>query len=177
MSGMSEHANNPNPQPPSENPQLSQSQTSNQTVNISQNVIVADAGAASPNWFVRLVYFVFIGSWLSLLATIAAYLCFVTIVLIPVGIAILNNLPQITTLRPRSKGVSVTTSGGTTTITTNAGAEQIHWIWRTLYFILAGWWVTLVYLVVVWVLVLVTFGWAALFVYNPVPMLLTLQRN
>lgn len=154
MSSMSEHANNP-----------------------SQNTIVADAGAADPNWFVRLVYFVFIGSWLSLLVTIAAYLCFVTIVLIPVGVAFLNNLPQITTLRPRSKGVSVTTTGGTTTITANTGAEQIHWVWRTLYFILAGWWVTLVYLAVVWALVVVTFGWAALFVYNPVPMLLTLQRN
>src|SRR4051794_6281268 len=52
--------------------------------------------------FVRALYYVFIGWWLSGLMMFAAGLCIGSVVLLPAGLAMVNRLPQVMTLRPRS---------------------------------------------------------------------------
>jgi uncharacterized membrane protein YccF (DUF307 family) len=47
---------------------------------------------------VRLIYFVFIGWWFSLGWSLAAWFLCVTIIGLPLGVLMLNRLPNVTTL-------------------------------------------------------------------------------
>ena len=52
--------------------------------------------------FVRAIWFLLVGWWLSWIAIVIAYAACVTIIGIPLGFWIFNRLPAIITLRPRS---------------------------------------------------------------------------
>ncbi len=54
--------------------------------------------AAQPNFLVRVLYFILIGWWFSLLWSLAAWLLCVTIIGLPVGVWMFNRLPKVTTL-------------------------------------------------------------------------------
>jgi uncharacterized membrane protein YccF (DUF307 family) len=56
-------------------------------------------GAQQVNFLIRAVYFIFIGWWAGLLLAWVAYLLFVLLVTIPVGVLLLNMLPTVITLR------------------------------------------------------------------------------
>lgn len=49
-------------------------------------------------WPLRALYFIVFGWWFSILWAIVGYLLCITIVLLPVGLVMLNNLPFVTTL-------------------------------------------------------------------------------
>ena len=53
-----------------------------------------------PNWLLQLLWFVFVGWWLGLAAIGVAYIMFLLIVTIPLGIMILNIVPELIALRP-----------------------------------------------------------------------------
>ena len=141
------------------------------------NLIINAPQNTGPGCFVRLIYFVFVGWWLSALCITISYLLMVTVIGIPISVTILNRLPQITALDPRSQRTQVTTTGNTTVINFQVGATQRNWIVRAVYFIFVGWWLTFGYLMLAWIVTVFTLGWAALFLYKPVPALLTLHRN
>jgi uncharacterized membrane protein YccF (DUF307 family) len=50
------------------------------------------------SWVVRLLYFVFIGWWFSLGWSLAGWLLCVSIIGLPLGVLMLNRLPNVTTL-------------------------------------------------------------------------------
>jgi uncharacterized membrane protein YccF (DUF307 family) len=50
------------------------------------------------SWVWRLLYFVFIGWWFSLLWSLLGWLLCVTIIGMPLGVLMLNRLPNVTTL-------------------------------------------------------------------------------
>ncbi len=52
-----------------------------------------------PFFLLRAVYFIFIGWWFSLLWAAIGYLFCVSIIGLPIGLVMLNNLPFVTTLR------------------------------------------------------------------------------
>ena len=56
-----------------------------------------------PNLLVRFIWWLFIGWWTSGIAVTIAWLALITIVGIPLGIWIINRLPSILTLRPRTR--------------------------------------------------------------------------
>ncbi len=145
--------------------------------NVNQNVIVNAPHNMTPGWLARLAYFAFIGWWLSGLCIVISYGLMVTVIGIPLGVVVLNRLPLITSLRPRSQEIQVTTAGGTTVVSFQQGAPQRNWFVRVAYFLLVGWWLVAAYLIIAWVGTVLTFGWGALVFYNPVPALLTLHRN
>ena len=156
---------------------MSTQKTPNNNHSVNQNVIVNASQHMGPSWFVRLLYFIFVGWWLSGLCIVISYVLMATIIGIPVGVAILNRLPHLTSLRPRSQGMQVTSTGDTLVVNFQKGAPQRKWIVRAAYFILVGWWLVAAYLVLAWVGTVLTLGWGALVFYNPVPALLTLHRN
>lgn len=145
--------------------------------NVGQNVLDNGPHRVGPGWFIRLLYFAFVGWWFSGVCIVVSFLLIATVVGMPIGVAILNLLPQITSLRPRSQGMTVTSRGDTTVINFQVGATQRNWFVRAAYFFLAGWWITALYLVVAWIGTVLTLGWGAFFLYYPVPALLTLHRN
>lgn len=82
--------------------------------------------------FVRALWFLVIGWWATPVVVGVAWLCNVTIVLLPIGIKLINLVPTVLTLRePRS-----------VTDPENAPAQRSLLV-RAVYFVFVGWWLSL----------------------------------
>ena len=101
---------------------------------------MAATGSQGPGIIVRAVWFVLVGWWLGQLALLAAWFLNVLIVTLPLGLYILNRLPQVITLRGPSE------AGGSRT----KAIEQRSFRVRSVYFVLVGWWLSLVWMEVAW---------------------------
>jgi uncharacterized membrane protein YccF (DUF307 family) len=148
-------------------------------VNVSQNTshsVVMMQRQSGPGFLIRAVWFVFIGSWLSLVAIAAAYLACVTIVGLPLGFAIFNRLPSVLTLRPRSDHQAVEVRDGVTYVTGGTVPQLPMWA-RAIWFVLVGWWLGAIYLSVAWFLcvIIVTMP-VGLWLFNRVGAVMTLLR-
>jgi hypothetical protein len=77
--------------------------------------IVVLHNAGGPGLFVRAVWFLFIGWWLSGLAIVVAYLACVTLIGLPLGFYIFNRLPMIITLLARNDRLVTEVQDGVTT--------------------------------------------------------------
>lgn len=64
-----------------------------------QNVNVTVGGTQQYNFFMRALYYVFVGCWAGYLWACLAYACCCTFVLLPVGIIMFDRLPAVLTLR------------------------------------------------------------------------------
>lgn len=128
--------------------------------------------------FVRSMYFLLVGWWLSGWAIFAAGLCIASIVLMPAGLAIVNRIPQIMTLRPRSTAVNVAMLGDGSMQYTVGNAEQRSMLVRAAYFCLVGWWAGMISMAVAWLLsVLIVTMPLGLMLINRAPAVFTLRRN
>jgi len=130
--------------------------TNNQTVNVNTNIAIVQRNTG-PNLFVRAIWFVFIGWWLGGGAIALAYLLFIPIITIPLGIAILNRIPQVMTLRPRTSNYTVTQMGDTLVVEEST-LPQRPWLQRILYLVLVGWWFGAIWLSAAWAVGVVTLG-------------------
>ncbi len=61
-------------------------------------VVQAYQGVPQHPWLLRLFYFVLIGWWFSLIWSLAGWVLCVTIIGLPLGVLMLNRLPEVTTL-------------------------------------------------------------------------------
>lgn len=134
--------------------------------NDSQPVVAVKQG---PGCLIQILWFVFIGWWLGSFAVAAAYFLFVFIITIPVGIAILNNIPKIMALREPPK--MVTPYGPVDT-------PQHNIILRALWFVLVGWWLAAIVMTVAYALCMTVIGLPIGFLmFDWVPGILTLRRS
>ena len=121
-----------------------------------------------PGCLLQLLWFVFVGWWLGLAAIAFAYLMFLPILTIPIGVLVLNALPELIALRPAARRVSV--YGPVQT-------PQPNIFIRSLWFLLVGWWLTALVLFLGYVLCLTLIGIPLGFVlFDAAPALLTLRR-
>lgn len=122
----------------------------------------------------RLVYFVVIGLWLSgIWATIAWVLC-ITILGLPIGLWMLNRLPQVATLQPQNQDLVVSATGETYL----RDPDQLNFFVRAIYFLLIGWWFSALWLSVAWALSASIIGTPfAFWMFNRVPAIITLARS
>ena len=128
--------------------------------------------------FVRALYFLFVGWWLSGWAILAAGVCIASIVLMPAGLAIVNRIPQIMTLRPRSTAVNAALLADGSMQYTVGNAEQRNLAVRAVYFCLVGWWAGMFAMTAAWVLsVLIVTMPLGLMIINRAPAVFTLRRN
>ena len=133
--------------------------------NDSRPVVAVKQG---PGCLIQILWFVFIGWWLGSFAVAAAYFLFVFIITIPVGIAILNNIPKIMALREPPK--MVTPYGPVDT-------PQHNIILRALWFVLVGWWLAAIVMTVAYALCMTVIGLPIGFLmFDRVPGILTLRR-
>lgn len=63
-------------------------------------MVVVIQQVSGPGCLVRGIYFLFIGVWLGLLWTGAAWVLLITVLGLPLGLLMLNRLPQVMTLKP-----------------------------------------------------------------------------
>ena len=129
-----------------------------------------------PGCLVRVLWFVFVGWWLSGLAITAGYFAALTIVGVPLAFWIFNRVPAITTLRPRTRSY-VTEQVGTTTLVRARTIPQRPLILRAIYFVLIGWWLGAVWLAIAWVASITIVGLPiAVLMYDRIGAVMTLLR-
>ena len=121
-----------------------------------------------PGCLLQLIWFFFVGWWLGLAAIIFAYTMFLFIITIPIGVLVLNALPELIALRPAARRVTV--YGPVQT-------PQLNIFARSLWSLLVGWWLTAVALFLGYLLCLTLIGIPLGFVlFDAAPGLLTLRR-
>ncbi|MFC7075060.1 YccF domain-containing protein [Haloarcula halophila] len=81
-----------------------------------------------PPLLVRAVWFLFVGWWLTGLWLAAAWLLNLTLVGIPLGIALINRVPLVVSLKRRDPPVAERTT------------ESYSWPVRAVWFVCIGWW-------------------------------------
>jgi len=161
----------------------------NQTINVTVQapaaapaaapVIVLAQQAAGPGCIVRALYFCCIGLWLGFFWTGAAWFLLVTVIGLPLGILMLNRIPQVMTLKPVRTQTQVTTVGGVVMVSQGKVSQQTFWL-RALYFIAIGWWLSGLWLGAAWGLVGITFGLGlplAFWMIDRTPAIVTLARQ
>ncbi len=133
---------------------------------------------SGPGCLIRGLYFIFVGSWLGLLWVLAAWFFNLTIIGLPLGLAMINRIPQIMTLRPTRVQQTVVTQNGVTTVH-QSDVKQHPFILRALYFIVIGFWFSLVWMLLAWIFAFLTFGLLlplAFWMFDRTPAITTLAR-
>jgi uncharacterized membrane protein YccF (DUF307 family) len=131
-----------------------------------------------PGLLIRALYFIFIGLWLGGIWTIAAWFLIVTIIGLPVGLAMLNRLPQVMTLKPVRENRYLVQRDGRW-VMRNVKHEQASFLARAFYFILIGWWFSALWLGAAWAISGITLGLGlplAFWMFDRVPAITTLSR-
>ena len=140
-------------------------------------VPVTTRAKTGPGLLVRAVWFVFVGWWLTGLVSAFAWACLASIILLPVGIWLVNRIPTVLTLRPRTVDlVAWTDAQGRVTVGARA-IPQTSWPIRGIWFVLVGWWLSAIVMAVGYALVLLVITLPlGLMLYNRVPFAASLYR-
>ncbi|HNP72129.1 MAG TPA: YccF domain-containing protein [Kouleothrix sp.] len=135
-----------------------------------QPVIIRDDGASL---LVRAIYFVLVGWWFSAIWAVLAWLLCVSVLGLPIGLYMLNRLPQVVTLKPQ-RGAAMLTPTGQVVF---ERARQRPLLLRAIYFVLVGWWLSAIWIAVAWALHASIVGMLVGFwMFDRVPAIVTLAR-
>jgi uncharacterized membrane protein YccF (DUF307 family) len=131
----------------------------------------------SPGCLVQLLWFALIGWWAGQAWIAVAWFLMVTIIGIPLGIAMINMIPKVIALREPDERLRVTSYPDGSVSTVQLENRQHPFLLRALYFILIGWWLTALWLEAAYVICLTIIGLPVGFwMFDRAPALLTLRR-
>jgi len=144
---------------------------SDQPVNVNVNI-----GTPGPvqvqhktGCLLQLIYFIFIGWWLGGLAITVAYLLFIPVITIPIGVKIINRISYIMALRESPQQMTMWGQ--------QVQVKQHNIILRTMWFIFIGLWVASLWMSVAYLLCLTIIGMPAGFwMFDRTSALLTLRK-
>jgi len=131
-----------------------------------------------PGCLVRGLYFIFIGWWLGLIWTLAAWFFNLTILGLPLGLAMINRIPQVMTLRPERVQATVEVKDGAPVIRQGV-VKQLPFLLRAIYFIAIGFWFSLLWMLLAWIFTTLTFGIGlplAFWMFDRTPCVTTLAK-
>lgn len=129
----------------------------------------------NPHILTQILWFLFIGSWASQVAIVAAFTMIATIVLMPFGIMLLNRISYIMALRSPKQELVVKEFQGALALQEK---QQLPFLVRSIYFLLVGWWATLVLIELAWAFALTIIGLPVAFmILNWIPEVLTLRQQ
>lgn len=127
-----------------------------------------------PNIVIRALWFLFIGWELTAVWLLVAWLLNLTVIGIPVGIKMINMAPMVLTLKSRRMTKTVTKEGDIDI----TGPNQLNILVRAVYFILVGWWFSLIWMLVGYLLCLTVIGLPfGVIMLNRLPEATTLYRQ
>lgn len=141
-----------------------------------QTATVVEMQRKGPGCLVTLLWFIFIGSWLSLIWNAIAWVLVVLVITMPIGLKMINMIPRIATLREPTHEFQVVTEGPSSRLVDLEIEQRPFWL-RAIYFVLVGWWFSAVWLLVAWAASATLIGIPlAIWMYNRVPAVTTLRR-
>ena len=130
-----------------------------------------------PGLLVRALWFVFIGWWLTGIVSAIAWFAMITIIGLPLGIWLINRIPTIITLRPRTSTRYAYTDELGRIVAHEVKIDQPPWYIRGLWFIFIGWWASAFAMAVGWFLIVLIITLPiGLMIYNRVPFIASLYR-
>jgi uncharacterized membrane protein YccF (DUF307 family) len=161
------------PAPTGYQPQMTQSVN----VNVGGPNIAFVQSNKGPGLFVRAIYFLFVGWYLGGIWIFLSYLMLIPIVTIPVFAKMINMLPQVMTLRPRTTNYQMRQQDGMMIVEESTAEQHPFWM-RALYFVFFGLWFSAVWLAVAYVLSLTVIGLPLAFLmFNRTGAVATLYKN
>ena len=137
------------------------------------SVNVTKSGNNNPGCLVQVIWFVFIGSWASQIWLWVAWILMLLIVTMPIGIAMINMLPKVVSLREPRQAISV--QNGVITV---GDLPQRNFFLRAIYFVLVGWWLSIAWMEFAWFACASVIGLPIGFwMFDKTPAVLTLRRQ
>jgi uncharacterized membrane protein YccF (DUF307 family) len=127
----------------------------------------------SPNIIIRALWFIFIGWELTAVWLFVAWILNVTVVFLPVGLKMISLTPKVLTLKDIQKAKEMRDGE-----IRSVEAEQRSILVRAIYFILVGWWASLIWMVIGYLLCLTIIGLPfGIWMLNRLPEVTTLYRS
>ncbi len=129
-------------------------------------------------FILRVLWFIFIGWHVTFWWVLAAWLLNLTIIGMPLGLWMLNRVPLVLTLRTqRTYSVSEMRDGKVVEWHTQ-NVPQNPFILRAIYFVLIGWWFSLIWSLLGWLLCVTIIGLPlGVLMLNRLPEVTTLMRH
>lgn len=138
--------------------------------------IIVEEMRDEPGCLVQILWFLFVGSWLGALVVSVAWFLNATIIGLPIGMALLNNIPQVIALQNPQRRLKVIREGDFTKVI-ESNLPQYNFFLRALFFIFVGWWWSGLWMAAAYALcatiILMPFGLA---MFRMTPFMTTLQR-
>lgn len=127
-------------------------------------------------FIVRAIWFICVGWWLSGLAILASFFMFYLVLTIPIGIWLLHRVPQLQTLRDRTREFQTHIVNGNVVIREGTITQRPFWQ-RALWFVFIGWWLTSIWVSIAWVISLFILPLPlSIVMIDRAPGILTLQK-
>jgi uncharacterized membrane protein YccF (DUF307 family) len=124
----------------------------------------------------RILYFLLFGWWATGVWINAAWVLNLTIIGLPVGVWMLNRVPQVLTLRPQRQMIVARERGEVVQFRTT-GLPQRPWPVRLIYFVIIGWWLSFLWSNLAWLVCATVIGLPlGIWMFNRLPFLTTLMR-
>jgi uncharacterized membrane protein YccF (DUF307 family) len=134
---------------------------------------MADTKSGSPNILIRAVWFIFIGWEVTAIWLFIAWMLNASIIFLPVGLKMISWTPKVLTLKDIQKKQRVV-DGETIDIKTG----QTNILIRGVYFLLIGWWISLAWMAIGYLLCLTVIGLPfGIWMLNRLPEVTTLYRS
>jgi len=129
-------------------------------------------------FLLRVLWFIFVGWHVTLYWIIAAWVLNVSIIGLPLGLWMLNRVPQVLTLKPAGGYSVADVRDGKVVSVRYEGVRQRFWPWRLIYFLVIGWWFSLGWSLVAWALCACIIGLPfGILMLNRLPAVTTLHRG
>jgi uncharacterized membrane protein YccF (DUF307 family) len=104
-----------------------------------QQTVVLQQSSGEPGCLIQILWWLFIGWWLGAMAISLAWFLNVTIIGLPLGMAILNNIPKILALQNPTKWFKIAPGQDLSVVTQTDLPQYTFWL-RAAFFLFIGWW-------------------------------------
>jgi len=142
------------------------------------STVVVSPQKSGPGCLVQLLWFVFIGWWAGQIWIAIAWLLMLSVIGLPLGVMMMNKVPQVIALRGESTALTVSTVDGESVVTVGGRIPQHNIILRAIYFLLIGWWFSAIWMELAYLACLTIIGLPVGFwMFDKVPVLVSLRRS
>lgn len=125
-------------------------------------------------FLIRVIWFFVLGLELTAVWIFIAWALNATIIGLPLGLWMIDRVPQVLTLKARPGAWVVSKGGGSQYLT----EKQLSWLTRGFYFVLIGWWLSLLWAAAAYALCATILGLPfGVLMLNSLPAVTTLQRG